>query len=151
MPKGMAGVKRDGDKMFLGDGDRSSAQSFHARAAAAVLEAYLGRHGGTESHALTLIAVGAAVTLAALVALVVSEVSIVTLVRSEATAAAAKQAAEGGGDTEAMGGAKDFSLAGEAGGGGGAAATGFGSAAYLPYRPYVTLASMVYIYVCIYI
>ena len=76
LPKGMAAVKRDGKMLggavVGGDGDASAQSTFHARAAAAILEAYLGKHGGTESHALTLIAVGAAATLAALVTLVVS-------------------------------------------------------------------------------
>jgi len=70
-------------------------------------------------------------------------------VRSESAAAAAKQQQASQQSTaEAMGGAKDFSALGEAGvNNNGVPATGFGSAGYLPYRPYVTLASMVALFV----
>ena len=93
MPKGMSSVKRDGASV-LGDttgagnskpaAGAGTAQAFHARAAAAVLEAYLGKHGGTESHALLWICIGAAMVLGAVVALIVSELSVVTLVRKQA-------------------------------------------------------------------
>jgi hypothetical protein len=93
MPKGMSSVKRDGASV-LGDttgagnskpaAGAGTAQAFHARAAAAVLEAYLGKHGGTESHALLWICIGAAMVLGAVVSLIVSELSVVTLVRKQA-------------------------------------------------------------------
>jgi len=85
MPKGMSSVKRDGNRVGSSIGSSMSARenTFHLHAASAVLEAYLGKHAGSESSALTLIAVGALMILTALVGLLVSELSVVALVRNE--------------------------------------------------------------------
>ena len=145
MPKGMSSVKRDG-KTVLGNGIADGATaaaasghtSFHARAAAAVLEAYLGKHGGTESDALVWICVGAALVLGAVVLLVASEIFVVSLVRSDSALEAAKAK---GSETPpgAMGGARDFSGVADAA----TSPSVVGSPAYLAYRPYVTMVSMI--------
>jgi len=119
MPKGMSSVKRDG-KTVLGNGIADGATaaaasghtSFHARAAAAVLEA--------------------------MVLLVASEISVVSLVRSDSALEAAKAK---GSETPpgAMGGARDFSGVADAA----TSPSVVGSPAYLAYRPYVTMVSMI--------
>jgi len=139
-PNGMAQVHRDGAAV----GAAGTAQSFHANAAAEVLETYLGKHTHTESHALFWICGGAALVLGAVVLVIASEMSVVALVRGQ-MAQPAPQAAE------AVGGAKDFSSLEEGAASStslGAVAAGmFGSSAYLPYRPYVTLLCMMSLFV----
>ena len=139
MPKGMSSVKRDGQTVLGHDSKQSDAAadsagtSFHARAAAAVLEAYLGKHGGTESTALAWIFVGAAMVLGALVGLVASEVSVVSLVRSQSALEAAKAKEEAASN---MGVGRDFSAVEES----------TSAFKYLAYRPYVTLVSMIVLF-----
>jgi len=151
-PKGMSHVHRDGASVMgesaTAAGAAGTAQSFHARAAAAVLETYLGKHTHTESHALFWICAGAALVLGAVVVVLASEISVVTLVRGQT--ATAQQPPKQPVQEDALGGAKDFSSM-EDGSGSAAVATAaagvFGSPAYLAYRPYVTLVCMIALFV----
>ena len=167
LPKGMASVHRDGPKVAgaLSGAALDQGGSFHERAAGKLLEAYMGKHGTSSSHVLLQIVVGLGLVLASCIVLVVSEVSVVSLVRTSAPSPSPESAPADGGAAErhaavVAGGAvpggskdKDFPQAVGGGKGGTHVVQVKGSEvlvpnpAYMAYRPYVTLASMMTLFV----